>query len=221
VSLTRQAGLAAGWLVAFAALAACADLAGALPGAGTGPTAGPTPTPTTTSGSTTGGGTANESRTASPPTRTTGEPATVAGITAAHNRVREQVGVPPLRWSADLAASARRWANACVDQAAPFGMIDHSPSQPGKAPVGENLYATTAPRVDPLAAVAGWADEARDYDYARNACRGPMCGHYTQVVWRTTREVGCAVGSCPGLRFRSTLVCHYAPAGNIVGQRPY
>ncbi|HET7203122.1 MAG TPA: CAP domain-containing protein [Steroidobacteraceae bacterium] len=152
------------------------------------------------------------------------EPAAVAGITAAHNRVRARVGVPPLKWNPQLAEVARRWANACVDRDAARGMLDHSSGRsdlfPG--PLGENLHATTAPVANPVEAVEDWAGEARDYDYDRNACRdGAMCGHYTQVVWRTTREVGCAVGSCPRLRFRGTLVCNYWPAGNWVGERPY
>ena len=158
------------------------------------------------------------------PRATAGEPAALAGITAAHNRVRARVGVPPLAWNARLAEVAQRWANACVDREAPRGMIDHSSgeSELFAGPLGENLHATTAPAADPVAAVEGWAAEAADYDLARDTCRsGAMCGHYTQVVWRTTRELGCAVGSCPRLRYRTSLVCNYFPAGNWEGQRPY
>jgi hypothetical protein len=159
-----------------------------------------------------------------PPATHAAEPSAVAGITAAHNRVRARVGVPPLRWNSQLAEVARRWANACVDRDAPRGMLDHSSGRsdlfPG--PLGENLHATTAPVPDPVQAVEDWAAEAKDYDREGNACRGgAMCGHYTQVVWQSTREVGCAVGSCPRLRYRGTLVCNYWPAGNWVGERPY
>ncbi len=158
------------------------------------------------------------------PANASAEPTAVAGITAAHNRVRARVGVPPLQWNPGLAEVARRWANACVDREAPRGMIDHSPGRsdlfPG--PLGENLHATTAPAPNPVEAVDDWAAEAKDYDHERNTCRGgALCGHYTQVVWRTTREVGCAVVLCPRLRFRGTLVCNYWPAGNWEGQRPY
>jgi uncharacterized protein YkwD len=132
--------------------------------------------------------------------------------------------VPPLTWNPALAEVAQRWAGACVDRQAPRGMIDHSTGEsPAFAsPLGENLHATTGPAVDPAGAVEGWAAEARDYDYATDTCRrGAMCGHYTQVVWRTTREVGCAVSTCPRLRYRTSLVCNYFPAGNWEGQRPY
>jgi pathogenesis-related protein 1 len=155
---------------------------------------------------------------------TAGEPAPLAGITAAHNRVRARVGVPPLTWKPRLAEVAQRWADACVDRQPPRGMIDHSrgesPAFPG--PLGENLHATTGPAVDPVGAVEGWAAEAKDFDLQRNTCRaGAMCGHYTQLVWRTTREVGCATSQCPRLKYRSSLVCNYFPAGNWEGQRPY
>lgn len=153
----------------------------------------------------------------------TGEPAPVAGITDAHNRVRARVGVPPLQWSPVLAEIAQRWANACVDDEPPRGMIDHSPapSHGNPEPIGENLYATTGSVADPLVAVQSWASEAVFFDARRNECDGGVCGHYTQIVWATTREVGCGVGSCPNLQFSATLVCNYRPAGNIVGQRPY
>ncbi|HWJ05821.1 MAG TPA: CAP domain-containing protein [Steroidobacteraceae bacterium] len=166
---------------------------------------------------------AGEATGAPSPTTGSREPAALAGITAAHNRVRAQVGVPPLRWSPALAAVAHRWANACVDRDPPEGMIDHSSGRADgfAGPIGENLYATTAAVPNVTEAVAGWAEEAPHYDAATNACAGGACGHYTQLVWRATREVGCAVGTCPKLRFRSTLVCNYAPAGNIVGERPF
>ena len=44
------------------------------------------------------------------------------------------------------------------------------------------------------------------------------CGHYTQVVWRNTREVGCAVARNGSDDF---LVCRYWPSGNWMGQVPF
>jgi hypothetical protein len=43
-------------------------------------------------------------------------------------------------------------------------------------------------------------------------------GHYTQLIWRDTREVGCAITSNPR---RDVLVCRYTPMGNITGQKVF
>ncbi len=41
-------------------------------------------------------------------------------------------------------------------------------------------------------------------------------GHYSQIVWPATTQVGCAIASN---RSDDFLVCRYAPAGNIDGRR--
>jgi hypothetical protein len=40
-------------------------------------------------------------------------------------------------------------------------------------------------------------------------------GHYTQIIWRQTTRVGCAVHQAQA----DFLVCRYSPAGNVMGQR--
>jgi pathogenesis-related protein 1 len=68
--------------------------------------------------------------------------------------------------------------------------------------------------------VTVWSSEGTNYDYATNTCNG-TCGHYTQIVWRATRKLGCAVADCPSLTFRTSLVCDYGPGGNTGTERPY
>jgi uncharacterized protein YkwD len=150
----------------------------------------------------------------------TSEPPELAGTLAAHNQVRRGVGVPDLQWDPALAAIAQAWAERCVDNQAPAGLIDHNPGREDNYPdsVGENIYGSTGTATGP-GAVASWAAEADDYDYASNSCSA-VCGHYTQVVWRTTSKVGCALHTCAGLTYGSTVVCDYSPAGND-GSRPY
>ena len=36
-------------------------------------------------------------------------------------------------------------------------------------------------------------------------------GHFTQIVWQDTKEVGCAYNPCPNL---DTIICNFYPAGN-------
>lgn len=99
---------------------------------------------------------------------------------------------------------------------------------------GENIYAAaysgpTPPLgwTPPIDAVNSWAAEAVDYDYASNTCSS-VCGHYTQLAWRTTRAVGCGVTQCstnspfgPSFPIWTFVVCDYDPWGNFSGQQPY
>jgi len=148
------------------------------------------------------------------------EPPSLAGITAAHNAVRAEVGVRPLVWNASLAATAQAWADQCIDADA-NGLIDHNPDSSVNHPyyVGENIFASVE-TANVNTAVSTWAAEEANYDYASNTCT-VVCGHYTQIVWAESLEVGCAISSCPGLTFKSSIVCNYGPGGNIVGEKPY
>ncbi|MBP6631019.1 MAG: Fis family transcriptional regulator [Kofleriaceae bacterium] len=149
------------------------------------------------------------------------EPAALSGTLAAHNAVRATVDVPALAWDGALADIAQAWADQCVDQEAPIGLIDHNEGRSEGYPsyVGENVYGSSGAATGPDA-VAAWASEEADYDHASNTCSG-VCGHYTQLVWRDTTHVGCAIGNCAGLRFGNVVVCNYGPGGNVNGARPY
>ena len=93
---------------------------------------------------------------------------------------------------------------------------------------GENLYqagpmtgSDGSMAVQKIAAqnvVDSWGSEMKNYDYAGNSCHG-VCGHYTQVVWKSTTEVGCGTAVCGNKA--QIWVCRYAPSGNMAGQRPY
>ena len=127
----------------------------------------------------------------------------------AHNIVRSRVGTAPLTWSDRLAGVAQEWANRLMAN----GQFVHS-HNPN---YGENLYEISGGAATPNLVVKAFADEVSDYDYRSNTCRG-VCGHYTQVVWNDTKEVGCAVAR--GGR-REVWVCEYYPPGNWVGRKPY
>jgi uncharacterized protein YkwD len=128
---------------------------------------------------------------------------------AAHNAVRGRAGVPRLVWSARLASAAQRWADILIAR----NEFRHNP----KTPYGENLFAIAGGSESPAEIVSDWASEENDYNYAANSCRS-VCGHYTQIVWRDTREVGCAIARRGN---REVCVCEYDPPGNYIGQRPY
>jgi len=127
----------------------------------------------------------------------------------AHNSVRARVGVPSLSWSPQLAAYAQVWANSLLARNE-FGHRQ-------RVKYGENLFAITGVTASPAHVVAEWAAEYDEYDYRTNRCSG-ACGHYTQIVWGETKQLGCAVARGGG---REVSVCNYDPAGNWVGRRPY
>lgn len=93
--------------------------------------------------------------------------------------------------------------------------------------IGENLFAATY-EATAIQAVNSWAEEVDFYDYTENSCDdGEMCGHYTQIVWRDTTDVGCAMAYCSNLENTSwtssayLVVCNYSPGGNYIGEQPY
>jgi uncharacterized protein YkwD len=130
-------------------------------------------------------------------------------ILAAQNAVRKRVGVPPLAWSAQLARAAARWARTLAGN----GKFEHQ----ARNPYGENLFEVIGATADPDEVVNSWAAEAKNYNHDKNSCSG-TCGHYTQIVWRGTKEVGCASAARGN---RQVWVCEYSPPGNYLGERPY
>jgi pathogenesis-related protein 1 len=128
---------------------------------------------------------------------------------AAHKAVRARVGMAPLVWSDRLAARSQDWADTLLARK----QFVHRPN----STYGENLFEITGAAASSAQVVNAWAAESRNYDYGANRCRG-VCGHYTQLVWGGTKEVGCAVARGGG---HEVWVCDYDPPGNWVGQRPY
>ncbi len=139
-------------------------------------------------------------------------------LLAEHNRARDEAGVPRLAWSAKLAGEAQGWAQVLARE----GHMRHA-SHEEAFDAGENLWMDSAGYFGPERMVGAFVNERQHYIHAAfpqvsNTGRWQDVGHYTQVVWRDTREVGCAVARGQRDDF---LVCRYWPAGNWVGQRAY
>ena len=139
-------------------------------------------------------------------------------LLSVHNAERANLGLPPMRWNADLAESAQGWAN----HLAATGRFEHAPDTPDD-PQGENLWAGTRGYFSPEAMVNAWVREKRYFKAGRfpnNSTTGDVedVGHYTQLIWRETVQVGCARAAN---RAEDFLVCRYSEAGNYIGERPF
>lgn len=139
-----------------------------------------------------------------------------ARLLAAHNDERRRVGAPPLAWSADLELEARGWARELIAT----DRFAHDPRPHGH---GENLWTGWGGRTwTPEEMVEDWIDERADYrpgvfpDVSRTG-DWTAVGHYTQIIWRGTTHVGCAIETRGD---QSILACRYSPPGNIDGRRP-
>ncbi|KAI4376261.1 hypothetical protein MLD38_014046 [Melastoma candidum] len=139
-------------------------------------------------------------------------PTTIQHFLRPQNAARAALGMQPLRWDPNLAGYAQWWAQQRRHDCA----LEHS-----DGPYGENIFWGSGTGWDPAQAAAAWVSERKWYDHRRNTCAGgQMCGHYTQIVWRSTARVGCAVAVCfnGGGTF---MACEYDPPGNYIGERPY
>jgi uncharacterized protein YkwD len=149
---------------------------------------------------------AKSARPSAPSRPATGLPPDAQELLEAHNGYRAQHCANPLTWSPKLAEFAQQWANTLRDKGCAF---DHSGGK-----YGENLAAGTSGALDARATVAMWYDEIKGYSYKQPGF-SMQTGHFTQVVWTTTTQVGCAKTTCKGM---DIWVCEYDPPGNWEGQ---
>ena len=150
----------------------------------------------------------------------------VNAILAVHNRERAAVGVAPLVWSYKLAADAQVWA----DHMATTGQIAHDTEHLASLGEGESIAGYLhgectwhlPSRADMVCTHSpigespeNWvAEKPKYHGEIMTADNYLVFGHYTQMVWKNTKEVGCGFAG-------SSLVCRYSPPGNFMGQAPY
>ncbi|XP_010003188.1 PREDICTED: cysteine-rich secretory protein 2 [Chaetura pelagica] len=140
-------------------------------------------------------------------------------IVDTHNAFRRAVkpaasNMMKMEWSPSAAKNAQNWANQCT--------LRHSPANLRTTNVrcGENLFMSSGP--SPWShAMQVWHNEVKDFEYGTGE-KTPraVIGHYTQMVWHSSHEIGCGVALCPNSRYKYFYVCHYCPQGNIISSIP-
>jgi len=135
---------------------------------------------------------------------------------AEHNAARADVGLGPLRWNQALMRDARVWAETLAAR----GAFHHAPDLLSRGQ-GENLWKGTRDTYAPWQMIDLFIAEKRIFrpgvfPDVSTTRRWADVGHYTQIIWPETQEVGCA--TAVNARYE-TLVCRYWPAGNVIGMR--
>ena len=120
------------------------------------------------------------------------------------NTYRSQHNATDLSWNTTLADFAESYLDDDVGDDCAF---EHS-----GGPYGENL-AIGYPNA--TASVEAWGDEREEYDFEHQGF-DKETGHFTQLVWQNTTDVGCGRRLCGEKGWY--LVCEYWPVGNVEGQ---
>jgi pathogenesis-related protein 1 len=134
-----------------------------------------------------------------------------------HNVARSEVGVGEIIWANELAAYAQEW----IDHLARTDcQLKHRPrSGSWKQKYGENGFAGSAGYYGVADAAKSWKGEKKYYGHqVLNSSNWSSSGHYTQMVWRKSTQIGCGKIECGG---QIIIICNYNPPGNIMGEKPY
>lgn len=131
----------------------------------------------------------------------------------AHNELRAKHGVPPVKLAKDLQDYAQKWAEHMASK----GDFNHSSCKLNGQSIGENIAFTGSSRSTDYAGkdfTQSWYSEIKDHNFAKDHQSGT--GHFTQVVWKGTTEVG--FGKAKSIDGCKVYVCgSYRPAGNMIG----
>lgn len=124
-------------------------------------------------------------------------------ILDAHNAKRALHSAGKLSWDSEVYKYAQNYADKFVCESGLSNLV-HSGGKYGEC-LAQGYNTGTA-------AVEGWYDEVKGYDYASHDYN-----HFTQVVWKATTKLGCAYKDCSAGKY---VICSYDPAGNMAGEFP-
>ncbi|XP_077286062.1 serotriflin-like [Arctopsyche grandis] len=136
-----------------------------------------------------------------------------------HNFFRSKVepkasNMLTMKWHEGAAKSAQAWADQCH-------LLQHDPPHnrfiKNYGNCGQNIFISSH-QVPWFFAVKTWFMEHLNFTYGSPHNNLKVVGHYTQMVWATTHEVGCGFTKCPrggpGGKPFFNYICNYCPTGN-------
>lgn len=130
---------------------------------------------------------------------------------AAMNKHRANHQVGPLSYNSEIEKVAQRWA----DYIAQTGTVKHNDNCTYNGQeLGENIaFGSSSQKTSATGQEVAdmWYNEIEKYDFNRHG--GPGTGHFTQVVWKDSKEVG--IGIATSRDGRWYVVADYYPPGNF------
>lgn len=141
-----------------------------------------------------------------------------------HNKFREKNNRKPLVWNDYLARSAEAYAEKLLREKCAIyhpKTKDDDERYLQSGAHGQNLsqFVNTGRPIKGLKvgsiekAVQLWRDECHEYD-PEHPTKGNV-GHFTAMLWKPTRHVGCAYREMDTERKQASIyVCHYEKSGN-------
>ena len=127
----------------------------------------------------------------------------------AHNNYRKIHHTEPLKLNRELCKIAQNYS----EHLANVGRLQHSDNNYHNDAMGENLYCCFGKDPTGSSVTSSWYSEIKNYNYSGDWSNGT--GHFTQIVWKETKEVG--FGKAKDQNGKTFVVANYYPAGNVLG----
>ena len=127
-----------------------------------------------------------------------------------HNILRSKHNATALTKFDEIAELCKTTLQNCIDQ----GKLVHSGLSYNGQGLGQNLFVQTG-SADAGSIMHSWYDMEKNlYNYTKGL--PPL--HFTQVIWKGSKQIGCAyqVGPWSGFSKSYYVCCNYFPAGNVV-----
>ena len=134
-----------------------------------------------------------------------------------HNYYRKYHQSGPMVLTEELNDYAQKYAETLAAK----NKMQHSPDEEREEIygdwTGENLYyywtSASDLTINGAAAVDDWYDEIKDYDFEEGKSKGGVVGHFTQLVWKGSTQLG--VGVARSSENRVFVVANYHFGGNF------